>query len=284
MPNLKSFTALDFETMTAERTSACAVGLVKVQDGVVVKKYYSLFKPIPDNRKQNNSQVNGITPQMVENAQTFDKIWPVIGLMIGDDPIVCHNAPFDESILAALLSHYGLGAEYLQYARFICTYELTGLPLEECCRLNNIPVGEHHDALDDALACARLMLSLSGFTQASTFKGGLSAVEKMKEAKKYGKDTLKPLDEEKVENKETPFFKARTVITGVFEAYPNRDELGRKLKELGADINTSISKKTNIVVVGAGAGPAKIRKIDELRQSGVDIRIIGELELISIIG
>ena len=39
MKNIRSFTALDFETLTAERSSACAIGLVKVIDGYITQKF-----------------------------------------------------------------------------------------------------------------------------------------------------------------------------------------------------------------------------------------------------
>ena len=51
------FTALDFETMTGERTSACAIGVARVVDGIIVEKYFSLLKPIPDDRTKNNALV-----------------------------------------------------------------------------------------------------------------------------------------------------------------------------------------------------------------------------------
>ncbi|WP_438872099.1 hypothetical protein [Paramuribaculum intestinale] len=38
MNPLESFTAIDFETMTAERSSACAIGLVKVISGQIMQK------------------------------------------------------------------------------------------------------------------------------------------------------------------------------------------------------------------------------------------------------
>ena len=38
------FTAIDFETMTAEHTSACAIGIVRVENKVIVQKFYSLIK------------------------------------------------------------------------------------------------------------------------------------------------------------------------------------------------------------------------------------------------
>lgn len=55
------------------------------------------------------------------------------------------------------------------------------------------------------------------------------------------------------------------------------------LRSYGADINTSISSKTDIVIVGQGAGPSKMRKIEELREKGIDIRVIEEPELLQIL-
>lgn len=43
-----NFVAIDFETMTPDLTSACAVGMVQVVNGVIMQKFYSLIKPYPD--------------------------------------------------------------------------------------------------------------------------------------------------------------------------------------------------------------------------------------------
>lgn len=282
MSNLHSFTALDFETFTPERSSACAIGLVKVVDGRIVQKFYSLIKPIPDNRETDNSAINGITREMVSVAPTFLELWPTISKIIGKDVLVSHNAEFDQSVWDKQMCLYCCVSDPTKF-RFFCTYRMTGLSLEDACAKHNIEMGCHHDALDDALACAKLLLAENGCIQASTFKGGISEAMKQMAAKKYDHATLVSLDDSLVENKETPFFHARTVITGIFTAYPNRDELGKILQSLGADINTSISKKTNIVVVGNGAGPSKLKKIEALRADGFDIRVIYEPELISIL-
>ena len=47
-------------------------------------------------------------------------------------------------------------------------------------------------------------------------------------------------------------------------------------------INTSISKRTDIVIVGKGAGPSKMQKIEELQAQGHNLRVIEEPELLSI--
>lgn len=282
MPTLNSFTALDFETFTAERTSACAIGLVKVIDGHIVHKFYSLINPVPDSRTTDNSAVNGITREMVAVAPTFLQLWPTISKIIGNDTLVCHNASFDQTVWTELLNVYGYADDISKF-RFFCTFQMTGLSLEDACAKHHIDIGNHHDALDDALACAKVLLAENGHMQVNTFKGGISVALRQFAAKKYDRSTLDALDDVLVENKDTPFFHARTVITGVFTAYPNRNDLGKKLQSLGADINTSISKKTDIVVVGEGAGPSKLRKIEDLRADGHDIRVIYEPELIALL-
>ena len=40
-----NFTAIDFETATGKRSSACAVGIVTVEDGVISDTFYSLIQP-----------------------------------------------------------------------------------------------------------------------------------------------------------------------------------------------------------------------------------------------
>lgn len=98
MQRFHTFTALDFETFTAERSSACAIGLVKVVAGHIVNRFYSLINPIPDHRTEDNSAVNGITREMVDVAPNFQALWPLIKKIVGNDVIVCHNAEFDQSV------------------------------------------------------------------------------------------------------------------------------------------------------------------------------------------
>ena len=85
-----------------------------------------------------------------------------------------------------------------------------------------------------------------------------------------------------MENKETPFFMKRVVLTGNLETFPARETIAEVLKVYGADINTSISKRTDIVIVGKGAGPSKMQKIEELQAQGHNLRVIEEPELLSI--
>ena len=94
-----NFTALDFETMTPERSSACAIGLVKVVNGVILEKYYTLLKPIPDDRTTTNTHVNGITWSMVEDAPTFEEAWPKLEPILVGQKLVAHNDEFNIDVM-----------------------------------------------------------------------------------------------------------------------------------------------------------------------------------------
>ena len=72
------------------------------------------------------------------------------------------------------------------------------------------------------------------------------------------------------------------MITGKFNHY-ERNELALLLQQKGADINTTISKKTDIVIIGDEPGPSKIMKIADLNKEGYLIQSIMENDLDSYI-
>lgn len=277
MDNL-NFTALDFETMTPERSSACAIGLVKVVDGVILEKYYTLLKPIPDDRTTTNTHVNGITREMVENAPTFAEAWPKLQPFIEGQQLVIHNVEFDIDVLKHQCDYYNI---HFPIQGVVDTYSLTGMPLDQCCFMMGISLDTHHDALSDATACAEVLLHLKG-VEVSKPKGNGNKGKQIK-AKLMSSDTKQPLSPEEVENKNTTFFMKKVVFTGTLSSFPQREEIASLLKKYGADINTTISRKTNIVVMGAGAGPSKMKKIEELQATGYDIRVIYEPEFLKIL-
>jgi NAD-dependent DNA ligase len=83
-----------------------------------------------------------------------------------------------------------------------------------------------------------------------------------------------------VENQNTIFYDKKVVISGIFDAFPVREDLAIILKKLGADINGTISKRTNIFIVGEDYGPAKMEKVEQLKSEGINIIIMNESDLI----
>jgi len=171
MKNLSSnlnFTAIDFETANEQRHSACAVGLVRVEAGSIVKKKALLIRP-PENFFE-FSHIHGITWKQVKDAPTFMEIWPEIKPLITKvDFLAAHNAPFDKSVLINTCRHYGIEEPSVE---FECTVQLarqvfgiypTKLP--NVCRRLHISLDNHHDALSDALACAQIVLRAAAAMQ-----------------------------------------------------------------------------------------------------------------------
>lgn len=274
----KDFTAIDFETMTPELTSACAIGIVRVENYVIKQKFYSLIKPVPDGRTMTNTHVHGISPSMVENAPTFEELWPVIKGYFENQVIVAHNAHFDMEVLERTSSAYNID---FMIDSIVDTLSITKMGLAESCAMFRISLADHHDALCDATACAEILLLSQGIICDAPKKKDRN-MSVLFQGKSIDSETKKPLCDDEVICKDTPFYKQKVVLTGTLFSFPRREEIACILKKYGADINTSISKLTDIVIVGSGAGPSKMKKIDDYNSQGCNIRVIMEDELLEI--
>lgn len=277
---MRSFVAIDFETATPARHTPCAIGIVKVIDGVITQRMFTLIKPPDNTYSPHNIMVHGICPEHSENAPEFIDIYPLIRDMIHKGHIVCHNASFDLDVLAKTRQFHGLVDE-LEYS-YSDTLELYGKAIDVCCKTCGIDL-HHHDALSDAEACARLFLHYHKIPVNDYNTGEVQAKQPLFEGHdKFCHDMLKP-DLESVLNKNNPFFGKKVVITGVYQTWPNRNDLARIIKNLGADIDTGVSPRTQILIAGADSGPVKLQKM----LANIDIdntrRIMSEEEVVSVL-
>ncbi len=159
-----TFTAIDFETATGYAISACAVGIVTVNDGQITDEYYSLIQPPNNEYWYRNTMVHGIRPVQTVGHKTFDGVFPEIKKRLVGRKIVAHNESFDRNVLSKTMLHYGFYYDELQLAeRWECTckiYKAKGYKpanLKACSDRHGI-VLSHHEALSDARACAKLYL------------------------------------------------------------------------------------------------------------------------------
>lgn len=163
LPDDPSFVAIDFETADYKRDSACSMGLVVVRSGEVTQRFHSLIRPPRSHFVPMFVGIHGITWDMVRGERPFAEVWTEAeALLRGLDFLVAHNAPFDNSVLKACCLAAGLRPPELP---FHCTVrasrELWRQPhntLPDVCHLLDIPLENHHDALADAEACARIAL------------------------------------------------------------------------------------------------------------------------------
>lgn len=161
------FTAIDFETANGSPASPCAVGLVRVRDGVLVEGLALLFKPpYPHNWfHAGNIRVHGIHPSDVDDAIEFDTALAHMLEFIGTDVLIAHNAPFDMGVLRASAAAIEATLPELSY---LCSLSMSRKSYNlESYRLNSVAyaVGHeefnHHDALADADACARIVVHMA---------------------------------------------------------------------------------------------------------------------------
>lgn len=264
-----SFIAVDFETATFSKM-ACQIGVTIVENGVIKGTVVDYIQP-PDNRYEKRCiKVHHINPKQTVNSPTFDVIWQNYKELFENYPIVAHNAPFDESVLRANLDYYGISHNNI--ANFICTYQIYSLSLDKLCWAFNLQDDQHHDAGFDSLRCAQFYkFYLEGV------KPDLSRlIDYIPEEERHVKIVKhEPLKGDVLRKDLTnadpnnPFYNKKVVITGVFEI--ERNELAQKLKSLGADLDTGITKRTNFVLVGRDAGPSKLSKLKSLIEEGYPI-------------
>ena len=157
------FCAIDFETATHERNSACEMGICIVENGEIVETKTWLIKPpsFPYFHPINIS-IHGITPQEVIDAPTFDEIWHEAEKLMYGNLMIAHNAAFDAGVLRSCLNHYGFFKPKINY---LCSISLAkkswkNLPkygLKSLAELHHISF-KHHRAGDDAEVCAKIAL------------------------------------------------------------------------------------------------------------------------------
>jgi len=160
-----TFTAIDFETATGARNSACAVGLVTVENGKITDTYYTLIRPPENCYTWHNIQVHGIHPEDTADELSFVELFDFeLRHRLENRLLVAHNAPFDRSVLNACMASAGLPPDQHNIStRWDCTLKLyrqkgfSPCKLSDCCDALNIPL-DHHHALSDAIGCAELYL------------------------------------------------------------------------------------------------------------------------------
>jgi DNA polymerase-3 subunit epsilon len=155
------FTAIDFETANKYANSACSLAAVTMNDDACVKEGYTLIKPPFMVFSPDNIRIHGITPEQVAHKQKFDALWPSIRPHIDGRIIVAHYAVFDTRVLRSLLQYYHLEMPDISYA---CTVEISRKVWPELANHKLDTVAHflgyqfrHHQALDDAKACAMIV-------------------------------------------------------------------------------------------------------------------------------
>ncbi|HEY5275191.1 MAG TPA: 3'-5' exonuclease [Coriobacteriia bacterium] len=159
----RTWIAIDFETASRERASACALGLAVIEGDRVVERRDWLIQPPGNYFEPMNTRIHGIHADLVAQSPEFDELWPQIEPYLSGRMVLAHNAPFDMGVLRASIARYELAPPAI--AGYHCTVTVSrrvwpNLPnhqLSSVCRHCGISL-DHHEAASDAAACASIAL------------------------------------------------------------------------------------------------------------------------------
>ena len=186
-----TFTAIDFETANGASASPCAVGLVKVAEGKIVDTFSTLIKPPYPNDwfATGNIGVHGIHPQDVVDAPTWAEALEGMLGVIGSDDLIAHNAGFDMGVLKASAALIEYELPDLRYGCSLVmarkTYNLDSYRLNQVAYAIGHEEFDHHDALADSDACARIVIHMAD-------RHGVSSLDELAELTNHKIKSLRP--------------------------------------------------------------------------------------------
>lgn len=287
-----TFVSIDFETLYSQRVSACSIGMVKFVNGEIADRYYSLIRPPFDYEGKKGgvlTWVHGFTEEMLQDERTFDEILPEIESFVGELPLVAHNCCVERACIHDAAEYYGMKSS-LDIDNILDTYPISYVveekldsviegagthSLDAVCRRFGIEEMKHHNALDDAEMCGKLMVV---FHKILNNEINIELNIPYESRQSLSKESKKINPEDRVQRadlgnvKDNPFKNKVVVLTGFAKC--DSQLYAHQLNELGAIIKDAVNKKTNILITGYNAGPSKLKKAEEF-----GVQIIPENEL-----
>lgn|GEM_PF-466722 len=308
-----TFTAIDFETATLERDSACSLGLAVVEDGEITSRHSWLIRPPRLLFDEYCMALHGITASMVCDAPSFSELWPTICDRIRG-PVVGHNAIFDIEVLRHTLAACEITCPDWVY---FCSKNLAQEQWPGLASYSLDSVGTHlglefthHCADDDAYACAMIVVLAA---RQSTLKCLMQLLQqhglRMRSINCDGvpspEGSLKPSRRPFVGHSTKPgdlsptncefdtqhaLFGRAVVFTGMLQTMP-RVTAWQAVIDAGGECWESVKKGVDYLVVGeqdlrllAGHDKSsKTRKAETMRAKGHPIQIITEAEFLRLI-
>jgi len=152
---MERFAIIDTETTGFGKTDRLVeIAVVLVEGKEIIQEVETLINP---ERDISNSNIHGITSELVSLAPTFAEINSELSRLISGTIMVAHNISFDQRMLEQEFSRVkkdnDLGVGF-------CTLQATKLKLESACKQYGITNVSAHRALTDARATALIFIKI----------------------------------------------------------------------------------------------------------------------------
>jgi len=275
------FVTIDVETANADMSSICQIGIARFKDDKLIDEWCSLIDP-EDYFDPINVSIHGITEKNIKDAPKINGIAKDIYEFLDGSLTVCHTH-FDRVSIGRAFNKYGIRipeAHWLDSAKVArrtwSKISWKGYGLKNVCEIIGYEF-QHHDALEDAKASGQVLI-------AAINKTGLGIEDWLNRVKQ-------PIDPSNSSlggairregNSEGALYGERLVFTGALDI--RRKEAADLAARIGCKVDTGVTKKTTILVVGdqditklAGKDKStKHRKAEGLIAKGQAIRILRE--------
>jgi DNA polymerase-3 subunit epsilon len=164
--------AIDFETANGHRASACSIGLAWIEGDKIVREEHRLIRPREMKFNAYNVFLHKIQPAHVVDKPDFPTVFSEFTEDISGALVLAHHADFEIGVIREALQEYHRACPEFSY---LCTRmisravwpECRGSSLEVVADYLGIPLA-HHDAEEDAVACAKVALAAAHAVGANT--------------------------------------------------------------------------------------------------------------------
>lgn len=271
------FIVIDFETATPNMNSACSVGAAIVSGLKIVDSFYSLIQPPENQYSPKNTEIHGISAIDTEQS---DPAWIVLRQLLPflncSVPVVAHNTSFDMSVLYHCLGDHIPDFKYMDTMDMVKPHIKGKRDLSSCAEYFGITLDHHHNALNDAITCAKVAIKcfeLSPFPNFAAYCLRTPCIKlhsfsklkprkyisfehhhlktndaKLAHALKNDVDyrSIVPCEGEK--DPRHPLYGKNIVFTGTLSI--NRATAMQMVADVGAILKGEVSRKTDYLVVG----------------------------------
>ncbi|MGO9448232.1 MAG: exonuclease domain-containing protein [Solirubrobacteraceae bacterium] len=293
----EGFAAIDFETATGSRASACAVAVAIVERGHVKDVQRWLIQPPGNEYDGFNTSIHGITPEMTKDSPTMAVVWPEVLEVVGDRPLVAHFAAFDMSVLRNALT--ADGSEWPNLTYFCtCTLAKRGWPGMLSYRLVDLAdecglTFQHHEPGADAATAAELAIACCGLASERQLDAASKALGVR--AGQLSSDGWAPsgVAPQRLSDltptvdhipEDSPFGGKTIVFTGTLTSGLTRKHAAQLVVDAGGRPATGVSKKVDYLVLGMqdasrvkdGSHSEKMLKAIGLQRAGAPIELLSE--------
>lgn len=258
------FVALDVETANGRRGSICSIGLAVVEAGAIVRREHWLTRPSAAMPGWWFTGLHGIDAAAVRDQPEFDVRVTQLMDVIGDRPVIAHNAAFDIGALREACTEYRLDWPVLTYGCSLVmarrALRLISYRLPLVCAELGVPLAHHHTADDDAAATAEIVLTLARRCDAGSLED-LAAGLHIRLGRLLAREWRgcvqpsgcggpgAPPDANVDADPDHPLYGQTVVFTGRLSS-TGRREAWACAARFGAQVEPGVNKRTTLLVIG----------------------------------